>query len=220
MGMAGEPVHDVVLRPGDTLYLPRGWLHEAVTSSSDSLHLTVGLNVYTWADALRAALADAEADVELRRSVPAEGTGGEAALGALGERFTPEAVSRRMRRRFVRTRRSIAPDALRQRRALEGLDTSTSLERRSTVIAELVAADGRIGLLFEGRRIDFPDVATADVQYVSTVEGSFTAADLPGELDDAGRLVLARRLVREGFLRIREPESDEPSRGSDGGAKA
>ena len=33
-------------------------------------------------------------------------------------------------------------------------------------------------------------------------EGPFTAADLPGSLDEAGRLVLVRRLVREGFLRV------------------
>ena len=30
----------------------------------------------------------------------------------------------------------------------------------------------------------------------------FTPADLPGDLDDEGRLVLVRRLVREGFLVI------------------
>jgi hypothetical protein len=31
--------------------------------------------------------------------------------------------------------------------------------------------------------------------------GRFTARGLPGGLDDAGRLVLVRRLIREGFLR-------------------
>jgi hypothetical protein len=33
-------------------------------------------------------------------------------------------------------------------------------------------------------------------------DGEFTASDLPGRLDDESRLVLVRRLVREGFLRI------------------
>ncbi len=30
----------------------------------------------------------------------------------------------------------------------------------------------------------------------------FLPSELPGDLDDAGRLVLVRRLVREGFLRL------------------
>lgn len=53
LGAPGDVVLDVVLGPGDTLYLPRGWLHEALTSDEDSLHLTIGVNVVTWLDALR-----------------------------------------------------------------------------------------------------------------------------------------------------------------------
>jgi len=37
---------------------------------------------------------------------------------------------------------------------------------------------------------------------IADSEGPFSVSDLPGSLDDDGRLVLARRLVREGFLRI------------------
>jgi lysine-specific demethylase/histidyl-hydroxylase NO66 len=207
MGEPGEPVQDVVLRPGDTLYLPRGWLHEAVTSATDSLHLTVGLNVYTWADALRAALADAEADVAVRRSVPADGAGGELPLRAVRERLVPEAVAQRMRRRFVRTRRSLLPDAVRQLRALERLDLTTPLERRATVIAEVVRADGRVGLVFEGKRVVFPETVAAEVDFVAAVLQPFAPRDIPGDLDEEGRLVLVRRLVREGFLRISDPDA-------------
>ena len=70
LGAPGEPVLDVTLRAGDTLYLPRGWLHQALTSSSDSLHVTVGVNVRRWIDEARALIDEAAADdVELRRSV-------------------------------------------------------------------------------------------------------------------------------------------------------
>ena len=73
LGEAGPAVLELTLRAGDTLYLPRGWLHDALTSETDSLHVTVGVNVPTWADAFRAALDECESDVEFRRSVPDDG---------------------------------------------------------------------------------------------------------------------------------------------------
>jgi ribosomal protein L16 Arg81 hydroxylase len=63
--------HTYTLAPGDTLYVPRGFPHEAVTASSSSLHLTIGIHVYTWADLLREALnLFAHERVEFRRALP------------------------------------------------------------------------------------------------------------------------------------------------------
>ena len=93
LGEPGEPVLDLVLEPGDTLYMPRGWLHEALTSDEDSLHLTIGVNVYTWLDALRAALDACADELELRRSVPEDGV----ATADLLERARSEARARRRR---------------------------------------------------------------------------------------------------------------------------
>jgi bifunctional lysine-specific demethylase and histidyl-hydroxylase NO66 len=69
-----KPVIDVVLRPGDCLYLPRGYLHAATALGETSTHLTFG--VHTWtrhhlADELaRAALRVLAEDAETRRSLP------------------------------------------------------------------------------------------------------------------------------------------------------
>jgi ribosomal protein L16 Arg81 hydroxylase len=64
-------VLDVTLRAGDTMYLPRGWLHQALTTGSDSLHITVGVNVRRWIDEARAALTDSEGELALRDSIDA-----------------------------------------------------------------------------------------------------------------------------------------------------
>ena len=70
------------------------------------------------------------------------------------------------------------------------------LERRDTVIADL---DGTT-LLFEGKTLRFPARLEPELEFLVTTEAPFRASELPGDLDDAGRLVLVRRLVREGFL--------------------
>lgn len=43
---AGEPHLEVTLRPGDVLYVPRGWLHSATALGGVSTHLTVGIHVW------------------------------------------------------------------------------------------------------------------------------------------------------------------------------
>jgi bifunctional lysine-specific demethylase and histidyl-hydroxylase NO66 len=200
LGEPGEPVHDVTLRAGDTLYLPRGWLHQAMTSSTDSLHITVGVNVYTWLDAFKAALGECEDDVHFRRSPDGDA---EDLLEALGARLAPDEVSARQRRKLVSTRRPLLPDQLTQLRLVEGLTLETLLERRPTVLFDL---DGS-SLVFEGKTVALPAVAREDLEFIASADEAFTADELPGDLDDETRLVLVRRLVREGFLRLRESAS-------------
>ena len=203
LGGPGEAILDVVLEAGDTLYLPRGWLHEALTSDEDSLHLTIGVNVVTWLDAFRAALERCEHDLEFRRSLPADGEGGDDLLERLAERLGPGEIARAARERFVKRRRPILDGQLAQLRALDGLSADSLVERRPTVIAELVEReDGAVVLLFEGRRVAFPPHARAEAEHAAVAEEPFRPRELPGRLDEAGRLVVVRRLVREGFLRL------------------
>jgi hypothetical protein len=201
LGGPGEKVEDRVLKPGDTLYLPRGWLHEAVTSATDSLHLTIGVNVVTWLDAFKAALDELGDDFRFRRSWQS-GERGDDLVEALRRRLGRDDVERRARARLVRTRRPLREGQLGQLRALEQLDPDTEVERRPTVIAHLVERDGSVSLVFEGRELTFPAHVRDELAAVAGADEPFTPSELPGSLDDAGRLVLVRRLVREGFLRI------------------
>ncbi len=199
MGEPGAPVLDVTLGPGDTLYLPRGWLHEAKTSESDSLHLTIGANVYSWIDAFSAALEECANDPDFRRSP--DGSADEL-VERLGARLGEDDVRRRMRSRLVRTRRPILDGQVEQLRALRDLDDQTELERRPTVIADLEEREDQVVVLYEGRTLEFPARLRDELAYVLAADEPFRASDLPGELDEDARLLLVGRLVREGLLRI------------------
>jgi hypothetical protein len=203
LGTPGAAVEDRVLRPGDMLYLPRGWLHEALTSDTDSLHLAVGVNVVTWLDAFKAALEELAEDLRFRRSWQS-GDGTDELVEALGERLGRGDVERRARAKLVRTRRPIRDGQLRQLRALENLGPDTEVERNPTVLVDLVERNGDVSLAFEGRELTFPAHAREEIVAIARAEGIFTAAELPGLVDEPGRLVLIQRLVREGLLRISE----------------
>ena len=193
---AGEPVMDFVLRPGDTLYLPRGWPHEAETSAEPSLHVTVGLHPPTRLDAVRDAVGACGDDVEFRRAL--DGGLPDDLLARLAAALGPDSVAARARRRFVLSRRPILPDQIAQLSRLRGLTVDSPVARRETVIADLEEAT----LVFEGREVAFPAHAREALEAIHGSEGPLTGAGLPGPLDDAGRLVLLRRLVREGYLRV------------------
>ncbi|MGG5809336.1 cupin domain-containing protein [Falsiroseomonas sp. CW058] len=82
----GEPTH-LTLRPGDSLYVPRGVMHDAAAQDGDapSLHVTVGLLEPSFAAVLRLAVDLLEgSDPALRAAFPtwrlAEGPGALAAL--------------------------------------------------------------------------------------------------------------------------------------------
>lgn len=218
LGAPGDPVQDLTLAAGDVLYLPRGWMHEALTSDADSLHITVGVNVYSWIDAMRAAVDSCADDIEFRRSVPAHGEQSVDLLERVREQLAAESVSRRMRSRLVRSRRPVLGGQLGQVRALDDLTADTELRRRPTVIADLERGPDGAALVFEGKRISFPAQAVEAIAFAAATDGAFRAADLPGELDEAGRLVLVRRLVREGFLlvNVTRPGAPEGRTGADG----
>ena len=161
LGEPGEPVLDVTLRAGDAMYLPRGWLHQALTSGSDSLHITVGVNVRRWIDEARAELDVQERELAFRQTI-----GGDEPpeLPALD----PDAVRARARARFVRSRRPILDGQLSELRALDQLSLETELERRDTVIADLNGTR----LLFEGRELELPGTARARARVPARDDGA------------------------------------------------
>ncbi|WP_324658107.1 cupin domain-containing protein [Burkholderia thailandensis] len=64
---AGSPRREFVLSPGELVYIPRGVLHDANTTDSRSLHLTLSIETLTWTDLLIEAMSDNPA---FRRNLP------------------------------------------------------------------------------------------------------------------------------------------------------
>lgn len=75
-----EPELDVILEPGDLLYMPRGWIHQGITlpGNEHSLHLTVSaMQQWAWVDYLELlipealeAAAHSETSTSLREGLP------------------------------------------------------------------------------------------------------------------------------------------------------
>jgi len=70
---------------------------------------------------------------------------------------------------------------------------------RSNVIARVRTGSEVTSVEYYGRTITFPSCLFAAIQFALS-RSEFAVRDLPGELDDVGKLTLIRRLVREGLV--------------------
>ena len=208
----GPVEHDFVLKAGDTLYMPRGVIHEALTSDSYSMHITAGIKVWTWADALASmverALDACEQEVELRQALPLRFAGADEAalvrgLGPLLERFKDhlrtDGMAERLADAFVTSRRAYRRGQFVDLYRLDKLTADSVLCRRGRALVRLSAAGERVALSFQGKRITFPTHALEAVRFVAQHE-QFRIGEIPDVLDEAGKLALVKRLIREGLL--------------------
>nr|WP_091110927.1 cupin domain-containing protein [Geodermatophilus dictyosporus] len=222
-----EPVIDAVLRPGDALYLPRGYLHSAVALGQTSAHLTIGVHPVTrWAaaeSALDLVRVLAAEDRELRRSLPLgldladpgsvrdEVRAVVAALGDWLDRVDPDEVADRLRSRTWAQVRPEPVAPLAQATAAAALTPDSVLRLRRRLRVALREGDGdRVVLLGGRRRHEFP-AATRPALAALLAAGELKVADLTG-LDPDDRLTLARRLVTESIALV----ADAASPGSGG----
>lgn len=205
----GPPVLDVVLTPGDALYLPRGWLHSAQAQQSSSLHLTLGVRALTRYALVEALLDLAASDPRLRAGLPLgldvadsgqitpELTETVAALRDWLTTVEPGGVAARLRARAWPASRPAPLRPLAQTRAIATLDADSRIARRQGLRWRLEPGSpaDRVTLRLFDRDISFPArCASALRQLLSG--GAVRVGDLPG-LADADRIVLARRLLRE-----------------------
>jgi ribosomal protein L16 Arg81 hydroxylase len=64
---AGPPQKDFYVGPGDLIYIPRGFLHDAETDEESSLHVTLSVECATWRDLIAVILSS---DSRFRETLP------------------------------------------------------------------------------------------------------------------------------------------------------
>ena len=212
----GTPPGDVrdefELRPGSAVYLPRGLMHSARSTDEASLHVTLGLTAFTWADLLIESVAAAALEEEsLRRNLP-HGFAREGfpaaerrrlfaeKLSLVQSRFEPEAVWRRLADEVLATGAPLFTDLLGERLRDDELTLRSRVRRRAGLLAEAAVEGEACVLRFSGRELRLPAGAWPALRFAATTADEFAVTDLPDCLDGAGKLTLATRLVREGML--------------------
>ena len=212
---AQPPVIDTVLRPGDAVYLPRGYLHAAEALGGVSCHLTVGVHPVTRRAILDALLAEAVADEALRASLPlgvdvadpaAVADDLAATVEALAQRLRTVAaadVAHRLAGRALSASRPAPVGPLAQAAALAGLSPDSVIEGRAH-LRTVARLDGEtLRLRLADRTLHLPAHGAKAVRALLDGE-RLRVGELPG-LEPADALALARTLVREAVATVVSP---------------
>ena len=200
------PLIDAVLRPGDCLYLPRGYLHAATALGGVSTHLTLGIHVWT-----RYALAEQVMHLALQTLAANPGVRGSLALGkdvadssdlrqdvelvtaALADAIRHaevDQISGALLRNARSNQRAAPIGPLKQLRDADGITADTQIVLRRHLIASLDNSGADIVLR---SRAGVLTMTESDVAPIKTLLSTGVA-----RADDLG-LDLARRLLLAGL---------------------
>ena len=208
---APDGVEDVLLEPGVSMYLPTGTPHAARAQETVSLHVTLGINQLTWRGLLGRALQPVLAAVpddhlpagylELRGELAGELADRLQTLADDVRRVDATSAVDAEVRRFLTTRSPRVPGGLKDVLATRDLSDDTLLRRRPGHPCVLLDRGDRLEVLLGDRAIDVPAWLRPALEEIRARE-QVRPADLADLLDPQSRLVLCRRLVREGLLEV------------------
>lgn len=210
---SAEPL-EIRMRPGDVLYIPRGWIHEAITDECSSLHLTFGIHPPLAKDLLSAALeALVEDHATLREALPPGPLGTASRADTLQKRFASVLAMFVEHASVLDATTLIDGELLRRGRsggdghlfgdidALDALSVDSTLERRLNVACRFIRLGNEVALQFLNGLIKGPATLEPAMVFVAESRSPFRIASLPS-LSSEQQIVFARSLISDGLCRL------------------
>ncbi len=210
-GMFHEPLCEVYLQPGDLLYIPRGFVHEAMTSNTSSLHITIGVHVYRWSHVLATAITQlSKQDVRLRKSLPVGALNPGGVTLGLKEQFQEvlelfckqaqleEAVDK-LTESLIENMVPLPDGHLHQLDGISEIGLDTLVGMRKGMRCRISSQADFIYIQFPGNTVKLPKRTEPALRFIAATK-SFPVHAIPSNLSTQSKLVLVRRLIQEGLL--------------------
>jgi ribosomal protein L16 Arg81 hydroxylase len=205
----GPRLAEFELNAGDLLYLPRGYVHSTTTSDRHSAHVTLGINVFTWADLVKNLLPSCVDNEAYRRALP-PGFASRVELrpaikqqlmrmlGGVGAQYDYDRYFDQLRRDSMAAAWGRNP--VRFRSDAIALSADSRLRAPPEHEYSLVRKGDEVTLDFGGRQYLFPARYWPTLCVMRT-RPSFRLSEVGGSLDSQTVLAFAGFLQGLGFLR-------------------
>jgi ribosomal protein L16 Arg81 hydroxylase len=220
------PEQELCLQAGDLLYVPRGCVHEVLTTDAPSLHITVDTKLFTWVDFITHALASVSKNfVPFHKALPVGFLNQHQSVPFLQEHLTElleylrqhanaeEAVTQLARDMIDKM--SPLPDGhFSQLDHLDQISLSSVVAKRQGMVCRVfkqpeiafhfmgdLQGEKQVSIQFPGNEVTGPAWLEPAFRFIANTE-TFVVQALPDSLSHNSKLVLVRRLIREGLLKV------------------
>ena len=208
---AGKLNLNFTMEPGDCLYIPRGYMHDATNVGSEpSLHITVGLLVKKWADLMLEVLSEvALNNSQFRESLPVgfakkdfDNSNARTDFRKLVETFANEAdfdnVFNMFKQEYYRTRKPNLKGALMQ--SSVGIETGTSYRLRENFQFAIKSEGEQTVVSCAGGDLKFSVSAEVGLRFI--LEGNSFDRDHFSDLpNDEGKEII-EKLIAFGVIEL------------------
>ena len=207
----GEPSFEVELKPGNLLYIPRGLIHDAVTTDTASVHITLGLHPNYWFEILQEIAELAEEKAEFRKAVP-NGITAENYQAQFKQEFLKlteylidnldlDEILERKFDQYIDSKRSEDKNRFLDSIQINKLNLDSILSKRENILYKIDRDESNIYFKFYGKKLEFPRFTEFSINSLLQPK-SFTVKDIGGLITDEGKIDLATKFIQEGFLSI------------------
>jgi hypothetical protein len=186
-------------------------MHDAQTNSELSVHVTLGWLGYTWTDVLVQMLLEFSKNnaaprrfIDPFKNIESNGLENEFQL-VIQQFLSSNAVSQSLqqfRLELASNQRFFFNDILKNAAHFNGISPSSSFIVRQNVTLTLENESEEVTVKMGSRGITFPPFTFNTLDFILHSPQNFSVQDLPDDLDDEGKMVLLKRLLKEGVLTL------------------
>lgn len=201
----GKVFQEFDMVAGDLLYIPRGLVHDAITTDESSLHITVGMLGYTWSQHLIESIVHLTSKhQDLRKFASSRLVTDDHVemIESFSQLLKEEMLTGAGMLRFEEQLAAQTPSSEQGRllHLIGGNEVDANTEVRAVQQGYAVEDAGdKVKLCFGSKELLFPSYCKQECVSFVAFGGSFKALDLDGDLDDEGKLVFVKRLLLEGW---------------------
>ena len=208
---------DAVLQPGDTLFCPRGFIHEAITKDDHSFHITIGANPYRIYDLTQIILDNAFNELLKNDEVRAFVSSSDDGLSKLKLKEQMDRIINLMKKiiptmydegmkaldfQLVDTRHAVRPGQIASIINAENAGENSSWIPRKNIVYTAEHGAARTKIRYQGKAISFP--RTFDEQFIKIMDNVYNNTQGEKMNTDSTDIKFKRELATEGLIRLND----------------